>query len=139
MKLYSAIRYTVPVLLAALVLFGAASCRGGETIEVESELELKMEGLAFNRQHIAVPAGESVTLRIQNVDTYPHYFAVYATEAAEELLVEKIEVPAHSIKEYRFTAPEEPGRYHFRDDYYPSKMNGVFIVSEEDEVRVSGD
>ncbi len=139
MKLYKNMRYIPLFLLAAIFSFAVASCSGGETIEVESELELKMEGLAFNRQHIAVPAGENVTLRIQNVDTYSHYFAVYATEAAQEILVEKVEVPAHTIKEYEFTAPAKPGRYHFRDDYYPTKMNGVFIVSEEDEVRVSGE
>ena len=141
MKLKSTV-YTFPLFLLTLFLAAGAgmlvsSCSGsGDSIEVRSEWQLNMEGLAFNREVIAVPAGEEIVLTLKNTDTYTHNFSVYATEAAETVIVEGTEVPAHTTKEYRFTAPTETGRYHFQNDAYAHKMNGTFIVSDQTEVRL---
>jgi plastocyanin len=135
------IRYYILFVLTGVVISGLmlsiASCTGAqESIGVRAEWQLNMEGLAFNRNVIAVPAGEQVVLTLKNTDTYTHDFSVYATEKAEKVILEGIEVPAHTTKEYRFTAPSEPGRYHFRNDFYAHKMKGTFIVSTEEQVEL---
>ncbi len=129
-------RKTVLVLAALVLLTALSGCTGGESIEVSSEWEIVMEGLAFNRGTIAVPAGEEVALRLQNADNYTHHFAVYRQEGDEQAIVGPIEVPAHTIKEFVFTSPKETGRYHYRDDGFPQKMTGVLIVSDENEVSL---
>ena len=130
MRILVILIFVMPVLLLS-------SCGDGrKTVEVSSEIFVQMEGLAFNRRVIAVPAGERVVLRLKNTETYTHYFTVYETEKAENVIIEKKAIPAHTTTEYEFTAPEKTGRYYFQDDMFPSKMNGIFIVSDKKEVRV---
>ncbi len=141
MKLKSNV-YTFTMLLLALIVAAGvgtlvSSCSGSEeSIEVRSEWQLNMEGLAFNRDVIAVPAGKDIVLTLKNTDTYRHDFTIYATEAAERVMFEGLEVPAHTTKEYRFTAPKETGHYYFQNDAYAHKMNGTFIVSDQTVVRL---
>lgn len=124
------------VIIIALLLTTFASCTGGETIEVKSEWEIVMEGLAFNRGTVAVPAGQEVVLHLKNTDTYTHHFAVYRQEGDQAALAGPVEVPAHTIKEFSFTAPAQTGAYYYRDDEYPHKMTGVMVVSDESEVSI---
>jgi plastocyanin len=126
------------LLIAALAMsLALTACTGArESIEVRNEWQLVLEGLAFNRNVIAVPAGEEVVLSLKNTDTYTHDFTVYTSAEAEEVLLEGIEVQAHTTKEYRFTAPQETGRYHFQNDFYAHKMKGTFIVSDQERVKL---
>ncbi len=124
------------VLTAALLLVFTVGCTGGETIEVKSEWEIVMEGLAFNRGTVAVPAGQAVVIHLKNSDTYTHHFAVYRQEGDQEAIAGPVEVPAHTIKEFSFTTPEQTGAYYYRDDEYPHKMTGVMRVSDESEVSI---
>lgn len=121
---------------AALLLSVLVGCTGGETIEVKSEWEIVMEGLAFNRGTVAVPAGQKVVLHLKNTDTYTHHFAVYRQEGEQAALAGPVEVPAHTIKEFSFTTPAQTGAYYYRDDEYPHKMTGVMVVSDESEVSI---
>jgi plastocyanin len=132
---FSGILYIAAVL--ALLAGGVTACTGEqESIKVRSELQLVLEGLAFNRSVIAVPAGEEVVISLKNTDTYTHDFTVYASEKAKRVILEGVEIPAHTTKEYRFTAPAEPGRYHFQNDFYAHKMKGIFIVSDKERVQL---
>ena len=124
------------VLAAVLLLAVFAGCTGGETIEVKSEWEIVMEGLAFNRGTVAVPAAQEVVIHLKNSDTYTHHFAVYRQEGGQTAIAGPVEVPAHTIKEFSFTTPEQTGSYYYRDDEYPHKMTGVMIVSDESEVSI---
>jgi hypothetical protein len=103
---------------------------------VSSEWEIVTEGLAFNRGTIAVPAGAQVVVQLQNADNYTHYFGLYRSEDSEQPLAGPTELPANTTKQFRFTAPEETGRYFFRDHTYPNKMEGIMIVSDKDDVEI---
>ncbi len=129
-------RAFIIVFTAALLLAVFVGCSGGETIEVKSEWEIVMEGLAFNRGTVAVPAAQEVVIRLKNTDTYTHNFAVYRQEGGQAAIAGPVEIPAHTIKEFSFTTPEQPGSYFYRDDEYPHKMTGVMIVSDESEVSL---
>ena len=121
--------------VTALLLMGLTACSGGgQSIEVSAEWEIVMEGLAFNRGTVAVPAGEEIVLHLKNNDTYTHYFALYMQEGAEKPFAGPIEVPAHTRKEFSFTSPAETGRYYYRDAMYSNKMKGLLIVSDQAEV-----
>ncbi|MCF7914426.1 MAG: hypothetical protein K9L66_04600 [Spirochaetaceae bacterium] len=125
------------VTVVSLLLISLTACTGGSSLEVSAEWEIVTEGLAFNRGTIAVPPGEQIVIQLKNSDNYTHYFGVYRTEGSEQAMAGPTELPANTSKEFSFTAPEETGVYYFRDHTYPTKMNGVMIVSDKDEVEIN--
>lgn len=94
-----------------------------------SELTIVAQDTAFDPEELAVEAGASVRLTLENHDPIPHSFAVYRTDAAEEAVFvgETFSGPDAS-RTYEFTAPAEPGEYLFRCDIHPQLMTGTLIV-----------
>lgn len=91
-------------------------------------LELVAEGNSFDEDTLTVPAGAQVVLELDNRDNVGHNFALYESEAAEDVIFQGEVVTEPTT--YEFTAPDEPGTYHFQCDPHADLMNGEFLVEE---------
>lgn len=92
---------------------------------------LVAQGIAFDTSEITLVAGEEATVSLDNRDTAPHNFAIYANEADGQSFTEPIfdgpDLPGGDSTEYTFPAPEA-GEYYFQCDLHPGSMNGRLIV-----------
>ncbi len=98
-------------------------------VEGTTELTLAAEGIEFDRQQLSAEPGATVELTLENNDSVPHNFALYATgQAQEEIFIgETFSGPDESMT-YEFDAPDEFGTYFFRCDVHPTTMTGSFVV-----------
>ncbi len=97
---------------------------GGEAVE----LELTAENTQFDKDTLEVPAGAEVSLTLDNKDTVQHSFALLESEGSEDELFEGQRFAGPSSLTYEFTAPTDPGTYHFQCDVHPAAMQGDFVV-----------
>ena len=91
-------------------------------------LELVAEGTSFDQDTLTVPAGAQVVLVLDNRDGVGHNFALYESDAAEDVIFQGEIVTEPTT--YEFTAPDDPGTYHFQCDPHAGQMNGEFLVEE---------
>jgi plastocyanin len=92
-------------------------------------VDLTAENIAFDKSTITVPAGAQVTVNFNNRDSgVPHNFAVYETQAAENVIFQGKIITGPDRITYNFVAPDKPGTYFFRCDVHPTVMKGQFIV-----------
>jgi plastocyanin len=87
------------------------------------------QNIAFNTSLITVPAGATVKVNLNNLDSgIPHTFSVYTNSAATTPIFVGPAITGVSSTTYTFSAPTTPGTYFFRCDVHPSQMNGSFVV-----------
>jgi plastocyanin len=97
----------------------------GESIE----LELTAENTTYDETELTAPAGADVTLIFDNDDEgIPHNFSLYETPESEDPLFEGPLTTGIEQVRYEFTAPADPGTYHYHCDIHPTQMDGDFIV-----------
>ncbi|HWQ21068.1 MAG TPA: cupredoxin domain-containing protein [Methanotrichaceae archaeon] len=90
---------------------------------------LTAQGMAFNTSTITVPAGATVTMNFNNMDSgVPHNFAAYTDSSASKSIFVGQIINGPKTTTYTFTAPSAPGTYFFRCDVHPTTMTGQFIV-----------
>jgi plastocyanin len=130
----------VSLLLALLVVllmpaFSAEVNASGKVAAVNmSDLKnvtvgLVAQKMAFNTSTITVPAGANVTVNFDNQDNgVRHNFAVYNSAAMQKVIFRGELIAGTKKIIYAFTAPKEPGTYHFQCDPHASFMNGQFVV-----------
>lgn len=100
---------------------------GGDGNEVT--LELAAENTSYAEQELSAPAGAAVKLEFDNDDEgLNHNFSLYESEDSTEPLFKGDIITGVDTITYEFTAPEEPGTYHYHCDVHPSAMTGEFIV-----------
>ena len=100
-------------------------------------VELSAGKMAFSRSSITVPASSDVVVNFHNLEPagssqvtgIAHNFAVYDSPAAKTAIFSGEITTGGENVSYTFAAPGQPGTYFFRDDLYPLKMNGTFIVT----------
>lgn len=95
--------------------------------DAEVTLELVAENTQFDQDTLTVPAGAQVALEFDNRDTVGHNFALYESDAADEVIFQG-EIVTGTTVTYEFTAPDEPGTYYFQCDPHSQVMNGEFVV-----------
>jgi plastocyanin len=95
----------------------------------EEVLEITALETAYDESELTASAGANVRLIFDNDDEgVPHNWSLYESEDSDTPLFEGAETTGVEQIEYEFTAPEEPGTYHFHCDFHPSQMTGDFIV-----------
>lgn len=104
----------------------AATCAPEGTVVV-----LRAEHNQFDRDCVAVPAGEAFTVVFDNRDSAPHNVAILAGhDSTEALLRGDLVTGPESV---RYAAGALPaGAYHFHCEVHRSLMMGSFVVGEGD-------
>jgi plastocyanin len=98
---------------------------GGDSVQ----LELTAENTTYDETELTAPAGADVTLTFDNDDAdIQHNFSLYETPESTDALFEGPRITGVDSIDYEFTAPEDPGTYHFHCDVHPTQMDGDFIV-----------
>ncbi len=135
--------FVVVLTLSALIL---TSC-GGEATPTEFEISLADE-FSFDPNAITVKAGETITVTFENTGSVDHNLNFLKPDAELDHLMEEIEEGAeehvheelltdmHSIEPdhtevVTFTAPSEPGEYHFiciQPGHAEAGLVGTFTV-----------
>jgi plastocyanin len=92
-----------------------------------TSLALTAEGHKFDKDCLAVPAGESFTIRFDNKDSDRHNIAILPSHTATTTLFEGDIVQGPKSLTYNVPALKA-GTYHFHCEVHPNLMNGAFVV-----------
>ncbi|MFN2526507.1 MAG: cupredoxin domain-containing protein [Actinomycetota bacterium] len=91
---------------------------------------LVAQGVAFDQTEIALPP-EGATVTLDNRDTTPHNFAIYANaedgNAFANALFDGPDLSGGDSIEYEVGAID-PGEYYFQCDLHPGTMNGTVTI-----------
>ena len=101
----------------------AAGCSPSGT-----SLALTAENHAFDKDCLAVPAGEAFTIRLENRDSDRHNVAILPSHTSTDTLFQGDIVPGPKNLVYAVRALK-PGTYHFHCEIHPNLMNGTFVVA----------
>jgi len=109
---------------------GTTSTTAAVTTAGPVTVSLTAQNIKFDKGSISVPAGATVTVNFNNMDSgVPHNFAVYTDSSASTNIFRGQIVTGPTTTTYTFTAPSTPGTYYFRCDVHPTQMTGQFIVT----------
>lgn len=89
-------------------------------------LTVTADGLAFDTDCLALPAGEAVTIRLVNADAEPHDVAIYTDSSKSTQLFGGDIVDGGESIDYQIEALEA-GTYYFDCTIHPA-MNGSVVV-----------
>jgi plastocyanin len=92
------------------------------------ELQMTAGNTRFDKSRLFAPAGSEVSLTLDNKDSVEHSFSLYPSEGSTDPLFEGSLFSGPAFLVYQFTAPEDPGTYHFQCDVHPDVMKGEFVV-----------
>ena len=130
----TAARIAFILALVTAALFVACGGGDGDRAPVDGdsddlvELELTAENTRFNKDRLQAPAGSEVSLTLDNKDSVEHTFSLYVSEGSTDPLFAGPRFSGPAFLVYQFTAPADPGAYHFQCDIHPDAMKGEFIV-----------
>lgn len=107
----------------------ASPADGGGDVGNAVDLELAAENTTYDVDELSAPAGAAVTLVFDNDDEgLQHNFSLYESEESTDPIFEGERITGIDSIDYEFTAPEDPGTYHYHCDVHPTAMTGEFIV-----------
>jgi LPXTG-motif cell wall-anchored protein len=93
-----------------------------------TSLALTAENHAFDKDCLAVRAGEAFTIRLENRDSDRHNVAILPSHTSTETLFQGDIVAGPKSTVY--AVPNmKAGTYHFHCEIHPNLMNGTFIVA----------
>jgi LPXTG-motif cell wall-anchored protein len=102
----------------------AAACSPAGT-----SLALTAQGYKFDEDCLAIPAGETFTIRFDNRDQDRHNVSILPSHTAPDALFQGDILPGP--KSSLYGGPKlKPGTYHFHCDVHPNLMNGTFVVAD---------
>ena len=102
---------------------GSVECRE----PVNGEITLTAESLAFDTACLALPAGETVTLRLVNAeDAEPHNVAIYTDSSRSTQLFAGEIISGGELIEYEVPALEA-GTYYFNCTVHPGMRGNVVV------------
>ena len=107
---------------------GSGVARGADCAPSGTSLALTAERHAFDKDCLAVRAGEAFTIRLDNRDADRHNVAILPSHTATETLFQGDILPGPKSAVY--AVPNlKAGTYHFHCEIHPNLMNGTFIVA----------
>ncbi len=121
------------LLLAGMVL--VVACGNRIIIAPSSTVSLSIENETFDKQAIAVPPGETVTVVLTNNDDVAHAFAVHRGFEDQTPLFEGEEVAPGETKEYQIDVPKIHARLWFTSSLHPA-AGGKFVITSREDVMV---
>jgi uncharacterized cupredoxin-like copper-binding protein len=121
------------LLLAGMIL--VAACGNRIIIETSSTVSLTVENGTFNKQAIAVPPGETVTVVLTNNDDVTHALAVHRGFEDQTSVFEGEEVAPGETKEYQIDVPNIRARLWFTSSLHPAAA-GKFVVTPRKDTMV---
>jgi plastocyanin len=92
-----------------------------------TSLALTAQDHKFDKGCLAVPAGDSFTIRFDNKDNDRHNVAILPSHTATTTLFQGDIVAGPKSLTYNVPALKA-GTYHFHCEVHPNLMNGVFVV-----------
>ena len=102
------------------------------TTEPENELiEVTVRGAAYNGNNLEIPLGQATTIRVENQDGQPHNLRIAGVDGqygTEDDAVTNPETISGGEQGEVIFAPQVPGAYTFRCDFYPGSMGGRITV-----------
>lgn len=103
---------------------GAAACSPSGT-----SLSVTTKETKFDKECLAVEAGQAFTIELINQDDFPHNVSIYKDPDNKERIFEG-KTLAEGMKTVTYNVPAiaEKGTYHFMCDIHP-EMEGTFVVS----------
>src|SRR5256714_5454436 len=96
-----------------------------------TSLAITADGHKFDKDCLAVPEGQTFTIRFDNKDSDRHNVATLPSHMSTETLFEGDIVPGPKSITYNVPALK-PGTFHFHCEVHPNLMNGVFVVGAAD-------
>jgi plastocyanin len=129
-----------PILVAALVATDVLATTAPKVAERECEycipedaVRVVAEGIEFEQDEIALPAGEEASILFINQDQgIDHNVAIYPFQGEEPLLDQPVfegEIfPGAAQRVYNFETPAEPGTYYFNCVVHPAQMTGQVVI-----------
>jgi plastocyanin len=104
-----------------------------QTSPTDGVIEVTAAGSLFVQNNLAVPAGETATIRVTNTDPTPHNLRIAGTDGLFETEDDAVTVPdgisQGSVGELAFS-PVVDGYYTFRCDFHPTTMGGRIVAGE---------
>jgi plastocyanin len=91
----------------------------------QTKIALVASSTRFNVNCLVVPAGEPLTVTLENKDSYNHNFSIYTLDFQSEFTGDI----SYGGEMFHYKVPElEPGQYLFQCDIHPKDMSGPLIV-----------
>ena len=107
---------------------GSGVARAADCAPSGTSLALTAENHGFDKDCLAVRAGEAFTIRLDNRDNDRHNVAILASHTSTETLFQGDIVPGPKSTVY--AVPNlKAGTYHFHCEIHPNLMNGTFNVA----------
>ena len=108
---------------------------GGGTAPAECQpegdvLTIAAQGLVFDKDCLAVEAGQPFTIEFDNQEAVPHNVAILTEEGGDQLFSGEV-VTGPTTTTYEPDPIEEAGDLFFQCDIHPSTMAGTFVVAEK--------
>ncbi|HEY8491596.1 MAG TPA: cupredoxin domain-containing protein [Dehalococcoidia bacterium] len=99
-------------------------------VEAKTQWDVVAHDNFFDVETIAVPAGQSVTVRLQNQGREQHNISFYTQSPQQggQTIQQGSVVAGGQQATVTFTAPAQPGSYFFRCDIHPNDMTGTLQV-----------
>lgn len=111
---------------------GGDSGGGGDDVAktcdpTDGALALKAKDIKFDKDCLAVKAGATFTVELQNGDSDQHNFSIYKSKGGSSLFKGTEFADGGKTVTYNVEALD-PGSYYFQCDVHP-EMNGTFVVA----------
>ena len=91
-------------------------------------LTIAAQGLAFDKDCLAVEAGQAFTIEFDNQEAVQHNVAILTEEDGESLFSGDV-ITGPTSTTYEPDPIEEPGELFFKCDIHPTTMAGTFVVA----------
>lgn len=122
-------RRRAPLAAVAALALGLVACSGPATPPPSvpaDAIRVGADNLAFTTDHLAVPAGESFTIALDNRETAPHNVTIYADDSWSTILFREEALAGPRTVLYDVPALGA-GTYAFRCDVHPM-MKGTMTA-----------